>query len=165
MELYSGTTLQKEMQTETMPNGKQHFQLEIHSVDETEGAQLEDAVRYDNLILNRDYCLELTFPQEWEEAVPEYSVEILTMTAKGALEYQAVEFSEEALQATYTKDAEKHELELKIGEKLPQAGTYRLNINWSYKGICFMQTQNTFFINYSVHLNKDLSSQGVQIND
>ena len=174
IETYNGTTFQEQALAETKPDGGQVLQtavipVEVTDVDLEEGAQSEETeqeiIRYDKLILNQDHYLELTFPAEWECDEPEYSVELLSMTEEGALEYREVTLAEEALSATYTKDENEHKLELKIGQKLPQAGTYRLKINWKYKGICFKQTQTTFFINYSVYLNKDLSSQGVQTDD
>ena len=150
-----------------MLNGKSFFSDKVLPVSETDTTPTEsqDKIRYEKKILNRDCYMELTFPQTWEEADLEYSVEILTMTEDGQLAYEIVELSEEVLTATYTRNAEEHKLELRIGEKLPQAGTYRLNMNWKYKGVCFEQTQTTFFINYSEYFDKDLSSQGVQTND
>lgn len=167
MEAYNDTTILEKTQVQTMLNGKRFFSDKVLPVSETDTTPTEsqDKIRYEKKILNRDCYMELTFPQTWEEADLEYSVEILTMTEDGQLAYEIVELSEEALTATYTRNAEEHKLELRIGEKLPQAGTYRLNMNWKYKGVCFKQMQTTFFINYSEYFDKDLSSQGVQTND
>ena len=163
-EVYNEENLEERLLAETMPNGKRYFQCSILPNAGT-GAIPEDKLRSDKRILSRDYYMELTFPLEWEDVQLEYAVEILTMTEEGTLEYREAALSEDALSATYTKNDENHKLELKIGKILPLAGTYRLNMNWTYKGVCFKQTQTTFFINYSAYLDKDLSSQEVQTND
>lgn len=171
MRTYCGSDFQEQAMAETIPNAKSFSAEVIPDTADSEVIPGEE-IRFDKLILNRDACLELTFPQEWteqtvsqggEEALLDlaYSAEILTMTDAGTLMHQEVELTEEALWGTYTHDDKEHKLELKIGEKLPLAGTYRLNINWNYKGICFQKTQTTFFINYSAYLDRDLSSQGV----
>ena len=131
--------------------------------------------KYSKPILNQDCYLELTAPEAWKEldvdleSETDCILEILTMTDEGSLEYREVSITEETFLVTYTNEEQEekleHKLELKLGEKLPQAGTYRLNLNWKYEGVLFKQTQTTFFINYSEHLNRDLSSPEVQTND
>lgn len=173
LEVYNGDALQDRLQIETMSKKKDCIRTSILPVVETETVQENtqqeavepEQIRYDERILNRDYYMELELPVDWEDVELEYSVERLTMNQDGDLEYRTVTLSDETLSDTYTKDDEEHTLELKIGKKLPQAGTYRLNMNWNYKGVCFKQTQTTFFINYSGYLDKDLGSQGVQTND
>jgi len=40
---------------------------------------------------------------------------------------------------------------LETGDALPEAGTYRLTVEYTYKGLCFAVSQHTFFVNYSGH--------------
>ena len=40
---------------------------------------------------------------------------------------------------------------LLVGDTLPDAGTYRLSVEYSFKGVCFAASQHTFFVNYSGH--------------
>ena len=87
---------------------------------------------------------------EWLDAEVEYSAQMLTMTEDQTLAYVPVTLSETGLYGKYQDFDLTHNFVIRIGETLPQAGTYRLNLKWSYEGICFSQTQTTFFINYSV---------------
>ena len=100
-------------------------------------------------VLKPDNYLELVLPLHWWDAELEYTVEILTMTASGVPEYRPVTLSAGGLTAKRTTYGGVHNLVFQIGEKLPQAGTYRVNMTWKYKDICFAKTQTTFFIDYS----------------
>ena len=40
---------------------------------------------------------------------------------------------------------------LAITDTLPEAGTYRLNVEYSFNGLRFAASQHTFFVNYSGH--------------
>ena len=138
---------------------------------EEESKPDESIQKYSKPILNQDYYMELTVPEAWKkldvdlELETDCILEILTMTDDGSLGYREVSITEESLLVTYTNNEQEHKLELKLGEKLPQAGTYRLNLNWKYEGVLFKQTQTTFFINYSEYLNRDLGRLEVQTND
>ena len=47
------------------------------------------------------------------------------------------------------EDTREHTLVLGIGDVLPQAGTYRIRMEWTYEGVCYAKKQMTFFINYA----------------
>jgi len=121
-------------------------------------------------VLNQNTVLELTMPEEWQEAEMVYRLEFLTMAEDKTLEYKPVNLKTSGLYAVY--DAEKedaedpqtetdaeteedgeerreHTLVLGIGDTLPQAGTYRIHMEWTYKGVCYAKKQFTFFINYA----------------
>lgn len=181
MDTYSGTIPIDRALAETTLGATAVLSTNVLPVAETE-AGLEEQnqpekpmQKYSKPILNQDCYLELTAPEAWKEldvdleSETDCILEILTMTDEGSLEYREVSITEETFLVTYTNEEQEekleHKLELKLGEKLPQAGTYRLNLNWKYEGVLFKQTQTTFFINYSEHLNRDLSSPEVQTND
>lgn len=145
---------------------------------EEESKPNESIQKYSEPILNQNYYMELTVPEAWKEldvdleSETDCILEMLTMTDDGPLVYREVSITEETFLLTYTNDEQgdtdnepEHKLELKLGEKLPQAGTYRLNLNWKYEGVLFKQTQTTFFINYSEYLNRDLDRLEMQTND
>ena len=75
--------------------------------------------------------------------------EMLTMTENQTLVYRPITLSANGLYGKYTDFDLTHNLVFRVGKNLPQAGTYRLNMKWSYEGICFAKTQTTFFINYA----------------
>ena len=112
-------------------------------------------------ILSQENLLEYTLPDGWKNHQLEYSVELLTKNEDGKLEYVAVDPQSESLLVEYVNDEWKHVLILRTGKPLPQAGTYRINMNWSYEGICQAETQTTFFINYSVYYIQTQNSQEV----
>lgn len=98
-------------------------------------------------VLNFENILEFPFPMEWKEADLEYSVEHLTMTEEQILKYEPVKLSEDGLQATYYEEEENHRLELRLGQKFTQPGTYRIRMVWSYDGLCYDISTTTFFVN------------------
>lgn len=116
-----------------------------------EGIALAQNSRYTagGQILNRGQVLEVELPKEWREAEMEYSLELLTMTDSSRLVYQPVSLATNYWDVDYINDGKYHNLLVQLGSVLPQAGTYRLTMKWSYEGICYTQTQMTFFINYS----------------
>jgi len=119
--------------------------------DTREAAASAQSFGWTSRTLSKDNALEFTLPMEWLDAEMEYSVEMLTMTEDQSLEYIPVTLSDTGLYGKYTDYDLTHNLVFQVGENLPQAGTYRLNMEWNYEGICFAQTQTTFFINYSAH--------------
>lgn len=179
MEAYAGDELLAVCEATTVINAQVFCQVHPESLLEEEAQQEESGsegtaqpdaqlltdespARY---VLDQDTFLRFTFPESWKEADLEYSVEFLTLTEDQELEYTTVTLSTQALSAEYTEDEDKHTLIFKIGETLPQAGTYRVNIKWSFEEICYAQTQTTFFINYSDYTSYNLSSQEVPEND
>ena len=112
-------------------------------------------------ILNFANTLEFAFPEEWKDAELTYNVEYLTMTEEQLLQYVPVELSEDGLQATYDKEDNNHRLVLALGQKFTQPGTYRLQISWSYNGLCYDTTQINFFVNCSGRVVPDTSGSEV----
>lgn len=166
MEVYAEDELLTTCQVNTTPDAREAFQTVSHTLlqqaalveTESTTTQAETGDDWENRILNLENVLEFTLPMEWLDAELEYSVEMLTMTENQTLEYVPVTLSAQGLYAKYTDYDLTHNLVLQIGETLPQAGTYRLNMKWSYEGICYAHTQTTFFINYSAHTTYTLGS-------
>lgn len=162
MKAYAGADLQASRRAETTADARKTCLTLVHPLDAetwdvvfTEGDTRESAAEAEKFgwrsgILTYDNALEFVFPMEWLDAEVEYSAQMLTMTEDQTLAYVPVTLSETGLYGKYQDFDLTHNFVIRIGETLPQAGTYRLNLKWSYEGICFSQTQTTFFINYSV---------------
>lgn len=163
MEAYYGSSLEKTCTAEITPDAQESCYSLVHPLqaksravmfaagDTREAAADNKAYGWPSRTLSRDNALEFTLPMEWLDAELEYSVEILTMTEEQTLAYQPVTLSKNGLYGTYMDYDLTHNLVFRVGEDLPPAGTYRLNMKWSYEGICFAETQTTFFINYSAN--------------
>ena len=54
---------------------------------------------------------------------------------------------EEALPSLVAK-LDGQNLTVQVGDTLPSPGTYRLNMEWTYKGLCISNKQIAFYINY-----------------
>lgn len=134
------------------------YTIEPVMASEEETTQVKN-IGWESRVLSKDNALEFALPMEWLDAELEYSVEMLTMTEHQTLEYRPVTLSASGLSGRYTDYDLTHNLMFKVGENLPPAGTYRLNMKWSYEGICFAQTQTTFFINYAAQSAYALGSQ------
>ena len=150
METYMGDQLQKACTVDTVAN------VDCKSVLFGENA---DALKMQNMlghVLNFENTLEFTLPMEWKGAELGYSVEFLTMMDQ-KLQYVPVELSDDRLQATYRDEDNIHRLELRLGKKFAQPGTYRINIFWSYEDLCYNTIQKTFFINCSGREEADTS--------
>ena len=131
----------------------------------TEETIKKPAAQKGSYVLNQDNVLVLTLPQEWDEAEMEYSVELLTLAEDKSLAYKLVDLSASGLLAEHTENEQVHDLVISIGDKLPQAGTYRINMQWTYEGICYIEKQITFFINYTAHAGYSLGSLEVSNHD
>ena len=161
MEAYTGYTLKTTCTAQTVSDARkscmslQHpLNAETQAViftagDTRESAAEAQAFGWPSRTLSHKNALEFTLPMEWLDADLEYSVEMLTMTENQTLVYQPVTLSANGLYGKYTDFDLTHNLVFRVGKNLPQAGTYRLNMKWSYEGICFAKTQTTFFINYA----------------
>lgn len=170
MQAYAGDVLAETCEITTTADALASCQTLVHPVDQETQAvnflagdvqrEAEEPQDYgfESRSLSKDNALEFTLPMEWLDAELEYSVDMLAMTEEQTLEYIPVELSRTGLYGTYMDYDLTHNLVLRIGEKLPQAGTYRLNMKWSYEGICYAQTQTTFFINYSAQTAYTLGS-------
>ena len=120
----------------------------------------------DNWVLNQKTVLELTLPTEWQDADLTYKVELLTVDEDGGLAYKLIDPDASGLVITHNDDEEeKHNIVLMIGEKLPQAGTYRINMEWTYGDLCYIRKQTTFFINYAADAGYLLGGLEVSKND
>lgn len=116
-------------------------------------------------ILSQKSPLEMVLPGGWKDGMLEYAIEMLSnVSADGEVPeqtYVKVDLTGEkpGLVVTYSADPENgeaaHMLKIQTGETLPTPGTYRVNMKWTYEGICFEQTQITFFVNYSVYSDLD----------
>ncbi len=98
-------------------------------------------------ILTADAPLVVDVMDTWQGCVLNYSVDMLTAEQTGKA-YVPVDLSQGSLTVTDSNGETGQCLILSVGDSVPQPGTYRLNLSWSYNGICFEQTQATFFINY-----------------
>ena len=116
-------------------------------------------------ILNQDTALVLTLPKEWQETELEYTLEILAKAEDGSFYYKRIDPEAAGLNVVHNDDEHRYELVLTIGDRLPQAGTYRVNMKWIYEGICYVKTQTTFFINYAAHTEYSLGGLEVSTND
>ena len=109
-------------------------------------------------ILTRENALEFRFPVDWKDAKLEYSVWFLTMTEDQKLKYERVTLSRDELYETYYLDENTHKLVLRLGQKFAKPGTYQIRITWNYKGVCYSNTQTTFFVNYTDQSEAELGS-------
>lgn len=160
MEAYVGDAKVASCRAVTTPDAKAAFQTRAHAAAQP-AALTDNTSSRENRIMNRDTALEFTLPLEWADYDLEYSVEILGRGEDGSLRYRNVDLSAGSLNATYTNYDGVHNLVLMTGQTLPQAGTYRLNMKWSYEGICYAELQTTFFINYSAYTTYTPGSQEV----
>lgn len=125
--------------------------------------ELDGCYEMASSVLNHQSPLQIRLPEGWKNLNLEYSVKMLTLpvlseeelTAGAVAAAEYVDLAQpdpevQSLVVTHTADDTGHTLTLATGETLPVPGTYRLDLNWMYEGICFEGTQITFFINYSV---------------
>ena len=98
-------------------------------------------------ILTRSGEITLTMPALFAETTFVYSIDMLTATEEGTV-YSPAVWGEDTLQANFAQTEQGYELKLSIGEKLPPAGTYRLNLFWQAGKILLKETQEYFFIHY-----------------
>lgn len=92
-------------------------------------------------------------PLCWDD--PKCTVEMLTEDDDGKKTYIPLIIDEEStlqikIENVEMKDGSvKQIVALVMGEDYAPAGTYRLKCNWEYEGVCYMQAEIPFFINYS----------------
>jgi len=109
-------------------------------------------------LLTQKSSVKITLPESWKTYPFDYSVQMLSANTvtngeAAAAENAIPEYVDVDLSAWSTPvfDEENCMLTFQVDETLPPAGTYRVRMNWTYEGICFAETQTTFFINYSVY--------------
>ena len=100
----------------------------------------------------------ITLPEIHRTGTLAYSVERLSVdistggtAPNAAVTYTPVTLSEETLVASYTDDGEIYTLEFELGKMPLPAGSYRVNLTWTYEDLCFAQEQVNFFINYTAY--------------
>ena len=104
----------------------------------------------DPWILSDGKRLVLQLNPAWSECHLAYTVEMLTADKNlETVEYIPVELSEDTLYAIRDTQESLDTLTLRLGKKLPQAGTYRITFTWKLEDLCFATEQTSFFINYS----------------
>lgn len=129
-------------------------ELQTLTFAHTDGAKATVQMSADGLyafptkVLTQSGSIVLTMPALWQEASFVYSIDMLTADETGTA-YQPVSFGEDALQADFAQTEQGYALKLFIGEKLPPAGTYRLNLRWQAGETLLKETQEYFFIHYS----------------
>ena len=164
MEAWKGTQLRKTCTAAALPNAPKSGEVTVrpgaNAAQTVTDAAAEEGEQVTSPVLTTDNALEFPFPIEWEESKLKYTVEFLTMTEEQVLKYVPVELTREGIYATYYKDDTTHKLVLRLGQSYIQPGTYRINMTWEYEGVCYSDTQTTFFVNYSVRT-EAVSSQEV----
>lgn len=116
-------------------------------------------------VINQNTALEFVFPKTWSSCTLDYTVERLTMQEDGQLAYAPVDLDSGGLKAEFRDGEKEQTLTFRIQDRLPPAGTYRVNIRWSYKGVWYNKTQTTFFISYSTGLQEQPGSEEVPKSD
>ena len=115
----------------------------------------ESLYQMENRFLTQETPMVIFLSQSWKPYTFEYTVERLSVNAENSLpEYVPVDFSAFSV---LNLEEENCMLVFAIDEVLPPAGTYRVKMRWSHEGICFAQEQTTFFINYSVYSESEVT--------
>ena len=92
----------------------------------------------------------IAIPKSWQAYDFECALDMLAVDEDtGELTYVPVDPESNSFELSM--DSETGAVILRLGEKLPQAGSYRITMNWNSKGACIEQVQETFFINYMSH--------------
>lgn len=141
-----------------MPNAAENLKTTFEHLQASEETSEEQTEEQELPILFYGSTLKVEFPQEWlgEDYTMDYSLEMLTVKESGEAEYQKLSVTES--EDSETSGQKKNEITFTIGDNMPQAGTYRLNVNWKYKGISFHSKQVVFFINYTVNTGNMMES-------
>ena len=169
MEAYTGERMRKCVTVDVLPDMQEtamdSVYPQIKAVDgslritEESASEME---QFPQLVLTTDHTLEVLFPVEWKDAKLDYAVDMLTMTEEQTLEYAPVELTKDGMYATYHLDENTHKIVLRIGQKLVQSGTYRLNITWSYEDVDYVNKQITFFVNCPIESKNETDGQEVR---
>ena len=97
---------------------------------------------YTPMMLTLDGTLVFPLVESWAECA-EGGITLEKQVAPE--EYEVVDPDCGSITVELGKDA----LVVSVGEKIPEAGTYRLTIEYCFNSVYFAQTQITFFVNYS----------------
>lgn len=95
------------------------------------------------IMLTADWPLTFPILVSGEGSQRQYTLERLS--AWGELGFEVI--NSDTIQIAESSDGAV--VTISMGENLPEAGTYRLTIDYSYYGVAFAQSQITFFVNYS----------------
>ena len=166
MEAYTGNRMRKRCTVGTIPNMQQAGQAVVRpqnpqTTQAVTDPQEELVEQWPSLILTPDDKLEFYFPADWKDAKLNCSVSFLTLTEEQKLEYVKVELSDNGLSAKHYLDENTNKLVLRLGQSIVQAGTYRINITWSYENVCFYNVHTTFFVKNLAHAANAPGSQEV----
>lgn len=104
--------------------------------------------RLSGRVLTLEQSIRIQLTNAWPSADFGCRAELLT-AAEGKTAYVPVELSADGLSVNYTLEETGPVLTLSAGNTLPQPGTYRLRLSWSRDGLCFQQSEITFFVNYT----------------
>ncbi len=97
------------------------------------------------MVLTEDKPLALPLTESWAECGERVTLERLTAQNSDASRAEYEEIFCDSINVSL-EDAS---VTVSVGDSLPEAGTYRLTIEYSYGDIYFAQSQITFFVNYS----------------
>ena len=97
------------------------------------------------MVLTENKPLALPLTESWAECGERVTLERLTAQNSDASRAEYEEIFCDSINVSL-EDAS---VTVSVGDSLPEAGTYRLTIEYSYGDIYFAQSQITFFVNYS----------------
>ena len=95
------------------------------------------------LMMNADSMLELPVPESWAECEKEVCLKLLELS-DGLPAYRTI--TDDSIRVEV---GEVDNVTVSVGDTLPTAGTYCLTIRYKCGGICFAESEITFFMNYS----------------
>lgn len=92
-------------------------------------------------------AVSIGFPLNWIDGDLSFSYSV-QMLRDGV--YRPVSTDSETIKGTYLQsaDSEEHMLTLSFGGTLPPAGTYRINMSWTYQGYPFQTFEVPLFVQY-----------------
>ena len=111
-------------------------------------AKTQPIFQMSSQVLTTDTELTITFADLWQDCELVCSVDMLVSTENGKT-YVPAEISQSSLMAELSPGESGQQLTVKIGDTLPQPGTYRIKMSWHYNGSILWQDQTSFFINYT----------------
>lgn len=147
----------------------------VASDRETTAPQIQYKVTASTRILDTENPLTIHIPQSWQGYTLEYEVQMLTSPlladgSYGPAVYQPLDLGEETEEDPEAPTEESTEenpgeppkktlileqtdagLEIQIGEALPPAGTYRIEMTWKTGDTVAEHAQVIFYINYTVN--------------
>lgn len=96
------------------------------------------------LMMSASSPLELPVPESWTACEKEVRLNQLELYDDGMPVYREV--TDDSIRIEFGEG----DVTVSAGDTLPAAGTYCLTIRYKYSGICFAESEITFFVNHSV---------------